>query len=253
MDSQENFDKITHAINETYENILHEVCHVPRVMNLTDFYGMYEREEKAIDEKYDNVPKVTPTIELFAEVFKKLDEYPANLQKPKKPPPMRERLNSTISKSSPTLNDSTGSSTSSQNKENSLSLFNLHKIETDVPTASETLSSFVKFQKQLKLLNNEIIQQELDKEYAQKLKQLNVFAQQLEKILPTEKVGKCAISPEEESTLEDLANRMDDLNFIRAHQDILQNGPNNSIPAKLENLVDVLSYCVLAINNFNIN
>lgn len=208
MDSEDNFNKITACVDEKYEKVVHEVCHVPRVMNLNDFYRIYEMEEKAINEKYDNVPRVAPTIDLFAEVFKKFDEYPANLQKLKKAPPMRERLNSTISKSSPTLNDSTSSTTSNHN-ENSLSLINLNKID-DVPTASETLSSFVKFQKQLKLLNVEIMQQDVDKEYSNKLKQLNIFAQQLEKLLPTEKVGKSALTTEEEDILEDLVNRMDD-------------------------------------------
>ncbi|KAM7356746.1 mitotic spindle density 5 [Cochliomyia hominivorax] len=250
---EEIFNKITEAVNEKYVNVVHEVCHMPRVMNLDDFYKIYESEEKEIDEKYDSLARNPPTIELFAEAFKKFDEFPSNLQKPKKAPPMRERLNSTISRSSPTLNDSAGSTNNNHHKETSMSLLNLHKLP-EVPTASETLSQFVKFQKQLKLLNAEISQKDIDKEYANKLKQLNIFAQQLEKLLPTEKVGKSALTPQEEDILEGLVNRMDDLNYIRNHQDVFrqQNGLLNNTP-KLDNLVDVLSYCLLAVNSFNLN
>lgn len=255
METEENFNKITSAINEKHESVVHEVCTMPGVMNLEDFYRIYEMDEKEKDEEYNNLPKVAPTIELFAEAFKKFEDFPSNLQKPKKAPPTRERLNSTISRSSPTLNDSTGSSSGNhKDKETSLSLLNLHKLP-DVPTASETLSSFVKFQKQLKKLNSEILQKDMDQEYANKLKQLNVFAQQLEKLLPTEKVGKSALTPQEEDILEDLVKRMDDLNFIRSHQDVFrqQNGLISNNTPKLDNLVDVLSYCLLAVNSFNIN
>lgn len=255
MECENDFDKITVAITagDKYENVVNDLCHVPNVTNLKEFYRIYELEEKAIDEKYNNQAKVAPTVELFAEAFKKFEDYPSNLQKPKRAP-IRERLNSNISKSSPTLNDSTGSSTASNHyKENSLSSLNLNK--PDIPSATETLSNFVKFQKQVKQLNSEIMQQDLEKEYANKLKQLNMFAQNLEKLLPTERVGKSALTSEEESIIEDLVNNIDDLNFIRNHQDVFrqQNVLTSNTTPKLENLVDILSHCLLAVNSFNIN
>lgn len=252
MDSS-NFDKITAAItgSKSYEDVVYDVCHTPKVTSLTEFLKMYEAEEKFIDEKYDGEPKVAPTIELFAEVFKKLDDFPANLQKLKKHAPIRERLNSNISKSSPTLNDS---SSYVGNKENSASLLNLNKFD-DVPTASETLKTFIKFQKELKQLNAEISRQDVEEEYIAKLKQLAAFSQQLEKLLPTERVGRSALTEKEEVILEDVVNRMDDLNFIRNHNDISrqQNHSLNNTTRKLEDLVDILSHCLITLNTFQIN
>ncbi|TMW51504.1 hypothetical protein DOY81_003409 [Sarcophaga bullata] len=242
------FNKIAAAIGDESESIVQELCQVPRITELTDFYRLYELEEKAIDEKYNQQPKSTPSVETFAAAFKQFEEFPANIQRPKKAPLLRERLNSTISRSSSSLNDSIGNT-----KESSSSLNNLK--DNEIPTASETLSSFNNFQKQLKLLNTELMQQDIEKDYASKLKQLSSFAQQLEKLMPTEKACKSAFTSAEETLLEDLVNRMEDMNFIRSHQNIFrqQNAASNTIPTKLDNLVDVLNYCLLAVNSFNIN
>lgn len=243
------FNKIAAAIGDESESIVQELCQVPRITELNDFYRLYELEEKAIDEKYNQEPKSTPSVETFAAAFKQFEEFPTNIQRPKKAPLLRERLNSTISRSSGSLNDSIGNT-----KESCSSLNNPNKYN-DVATASETLSSFNNFQKQLKLLNTELMQQDIEKDYASKLKQLNSFAQQLEKLMPTEKACESAFTPAEETLLEDLVNRMEDMNFIRSHQNIFrqQNVANNNVPTKLDNLVDILNYCLLAVNSFNIN
>lgn len=247
------FNKLSTVIGEESETIVQGLCQVPRITDLNEFYLFYEQEEKSIDEKYDKQPKKAPTTEMFAEAFKQFEEFPHNLQRPKRAPPLRERLNSNISRSSSSLNDSISSVSISAHKEISSSLHNLKNDH--VPTASETLNSFNKFQKQLKLLNTELEQDDNEKDYANKLKQLNSFALQLEKLMPTKKACESALTSSEEKMLEDLATGMDDMNFIHSHQNVFcqQNAENNNVNTKLDTLVDMLSYCLLAVNSFNIN
>lgn len=255
------FDKLGFAITEKYEGVVKSALDLSNIADFNDFYKVYHAEEKAVDEECVTPTKTTPKLKLFAEVFKLLDVHPPNLQKPKPKaaPAFRDRLNSTISRSSTSsLNDLSPSAsiTNLNQKDTSCSSLNLVTKYEDVTTKpSDTYKNFVMFQKQLKQLKLEMEQQSVEKEYELKLKQLNNFSQQLEKLLPSEKVGHSALTPDEENILSTLVEKMDDLNFIRANYGIFdqQNNPIFKNSQRLDSLVDILSHCLISATSFNIN
>uniref|UniRef100_A0A1I8PT55 Uncharacterized protein n=1 Tax=Stomoxys calcitrans TaxID=35570 RepID=A0A1I8PT55_STOCA len=254
------FDKIESAITKKYEDGVKSALEPMNITELKDFYKFYQEEEKAIDDEEVGPVKNTPSLEMFAEIFKLLDNHPSNLQKPKPKAALitRDRMNSTISRSSTSsLNDlCTSASNSSLNqKDASNSSLNMAKFEENFIKPSETYSNFCKFQKQLKQITLEIEDQSIEKDYMAKLKQLNNFSQQLEKLLPKEKVGQSALTTEEENILGALVNKMDDLNCIRDNQGIFsqESNPIYTNSQRLDSLVDILSHCLIAANSFNIN
>ncbi|XP_061391526.1 augmin complex subunit msd5 [Musca vetustissima] len=254
--SSSDFDKIDLALTEKYEAVVKTALEQSTITDLKDFYNVYHDEKKAIDEECVTPTKKTPKLENFAEVFKLLDVHPPNLQKSKpKAPPMRERANSTISRSSTSsLNDL---SSSSSQKDSSTSSLNLVTKYEEPPTIkpSDTYKNYITFQKQLKQVQLELEQQSVEKGYETKLKQLGHFSQQLEKLLPSDKVGQAALTLEEEKILSELVEKMDDLNFIRTNHGLFcqENNPIFNNSQRLENVIDILSHCLIAANSFNVN
>ncbi|XP_073838361.1 mitotic spindle density 5 [Musca autumnalis] len=249
------FDKIESVLSEKYETVVKTALEQSTITDLKDFCKVYNDEKKAIDEQCVTPTKKTPKLESFSEVFKLLDVHPPNLQKTKpKPPPVRERANSTISRSSTSsLNDL---SVSSYQKDSSTSSLNLAtKFEEPTIKASDTYKNFVAFQKQLKHIQQELDQQTLEKGYEAKLRQMAHFSQQLEKLLPSDKVGQPALTSQEEATLRELVDKIDDLNIILSNHGIFgqQNNPIFNNTQRLENVVDLLSNCLNAVNSFKIN
>lgn len=253
--SASDFDRIESALNEKYESVVKTALEQSNITDLKDFYKVYYDEKKAIDEECVTPTKKTPKLENFAEVFKLLDVHPPNLQKTKpKVPPMRERANSTISRSSTSsLNDLSSSLSQKDSSTSSLNLATKYEEPTVKP--SDTYKNFIMFQKQLKQVQQELEQQSVEKGYEVKLKQLGHFSQQLEKLLPSDKVGQPALTPEEEKILSELVEKMDDLNFIRTNHGLFcqQNNPIFNNSQRLDNVIDILSHCLISVNSFNLN
>ncbi|XP_075163423.1 mitotic spindle density 5 [Haematobia irritans] len=254
------FDKIESAMADKYVDGIKSTLETMNITEHKDFYIAYQKEDQLSGEE-SSATKTPPNLEVFAEVFKLLDVYPTNVPKPKQKttPVLKDRMNSTISKSAASsLNDlcSNSSNSSIHQKESSNSSMNFsNKFEDFTAKPSDTYKNFLKFQMQLKQITSELADRRIEKEYEGKLKQLYNFSQQLEKLLPREKVGHSALTPHEDSALAQLVNKVDDLCFLKDNQGIFcqKNNPIYNNTQRLDELIDILTHCLVAVNSFNLN
>ncbi|XP_034658472.1 augmin complex subunit msd5 [Drosophila subobscura] len=195
---------------------------------------------------FDSLPKMleeeasttTPTKDLgtvaeYAELFKVLDEYPSNLQKnPKK----RELQRSA------TLDQ--------------LELCESMKRLEEQRSAVEVYNEFKGFQKKLAKAYDEAAELEkAESVYAKKLAQLQTFAQQIEKLMPTEgEAPPDAFTADEEQKLLEIAKNMEELNYLRSNSLQLPNPSDivagGSLVARLEMFVDVLTFTLMQISSY---
>ncbi|XP_054733821.1 augmin complex subunit msd5 [Anastrepha obliqua] len=216
------------------------------IISLSDFYEGYQREIKEINSEItpsrDN-PKVTD----FADIFKTFEEYPSNLQKPKRQPTREQlqRMNST------TARDMTIMISSSEQSPCSTSLQNLIRSTAELPSASEIYTDFRKFQQKLAQFLAEVEQHECVKSYESKLDQLCAFGKQLEKLRPTTNNSGPAFTEQEEIKLQAILTHLEQLNYIRENQEIFSNGTLtvNGQSARSESFMNLITYLFNTVSN----
>ncbi|EDV39497.1 uncharacterized protein Dana_GF10063 [Drosophila ananassae] len=253
METKLDFGKISSRLYGNYSHLaktLKERCVVKTVMKPPAFFDSLER---MMDEE---AKVVTPSKDLgsvpdYVELFKTLDEYPANLQKIQPKRRELQRANSTLLRSVDTLADQSSALNSSNI---SLSMTRLEEHRSAV----EVYSDFKAFQRKLAKIYDEAAA--LDKTesiYKDKLAQLHGFAQQLEKLLPTNADSlPDAFSPADQEKLLAIAENMEQLNYMRSHSLQLPNASEiaatGSLAARLEMFVEVLNYTLLQISSYNL-
>uniref|UniRef100_D3TS72 Hypothetical conserved protein n=1 Tax=Glossina morsitans morsitans TaxID=37546 RepID=D3TS72_GLOMM len=243
MAIESNFSKVSEAVMknyEEYESVMKSGYCEERVISLDEFYRKYQQEAKQIEEE---ALRATPTLEYFMEAFKSVDEYPDNIQKPKKLAPIKDRHQSTSLKCSISLTDV---SQSNSNISQSHNLLSLAKPE-GLPTASETFNDFKKFQQHLKQLNASLRDRQNEVAYVAKLQRLNHFSQQLTKLYPKEGNIKLALTEKEEKNLDKLLEEIDNANATRSYYNILKQ-PNCGTSKRLEKLTQILSFCLHSVS-----
>ncbi|XP_017059908.1 augmin complex subunit msd5 [Drosophila ficusphila] len=247
METNVDFSQISAKLYQKYpQNVrnLKDVCVNKTVMKPGAFFDSLQ---KMMDEE---AATTTPAKDLgsvaeYAELFKTLEEYPANLQRmPKK----RElqRTNSTILRGA---DESVAINTSNV----SLSLTRLEEQRSAV----DVYNDFKSFQRKLTKIYDEAASiTSTESMYKQKLAQLHGFAQQLEKLMPSSNESPPgAFTLEEHKKLETIASNMEQLNYLRSNSLQLPNPieilANGSLAARPEMFVEVLTYTLLQISSYN--
>ncbi|XP_022219569.2 augmin complex subunit msd5 [Drosophila obscura] len=212
---------------------LKDLCVTKTVMKPTAFF---ESLPKMLQEE---ASKTTPNKELgsvadYAELFRSLEEYPCNLQKnPKKRELQR-------------------AATLDQTEQSEY----MKRLE-DQRSAVEVYNEFKGFQRKLaKAFEEAVDLEQAETVYIKKLGQLQTFAQQIEKLMPTEaEPPPDAFTADEEQTLLAIAASMRDLNYLRSNSlqlpspsDIVAGG---SLVARLEMFVKVLTGTLMQISVYN--
>lgn len=226
------------------------------IISLDKFYETFNSQ---VHEKAARLPAFehVSSTEDFAAIFKSFEYYPENI-KPKKVAKELSRVNSTI------LSNCTATSSISENvtlpvEQPSCSAQTLlTNVGLENPESAKTiLKKYEQFKFNLvKLLERAERQVTLATEYATMLQQINVFAQQLEKLLPSHGMEKRAFNSEEQLKLEMIVADMKRLNFLQSNRDIFNNvngtdSTINSSSHRLEGLVDVLAHSLNSISCYN--
>uniref|UniRef100_A0A6P4FF05 Uncharacterized protein LOC108048139 n=1 Tax=Drosophila rhopaloa TaxID=1041015 RepID=A0A6P4FF05_DRORH len=249
MEANVDFSRISSKLYKKYPQHvknLKDVCVSKTVMKPGEFFDSLQQmmEEEAAT---TTPSKDLSSVAEYAELFKTLEEYPANLQKvPKK----RElqRTNSTILRG-PDESVATAINTSNV----SLSLTRLEEQRSAV----DVYNDFKAFQRKLAKIYDEATALDTTESiYKQKLVQLHGFAQQLEKLMPTDgESPPDAFTLEQQRTLQTIAANMEQLNYLRSNSLQLPNPTeilaNGSLAARLEMFVEVLTYTLLEISSYN--
>ncbi|KAH8255251.1 hypothetical protein KR038_007532 [Drosophila bunnanda] len=190
----------------------------------------------------------------YAELFKTLEEYPANLQKIPKKRGELQRANSTLLRGTEASTATQADQSTAINTSNiSLSMTRLE----EQPSAVEVYKDFRAFQRKLEKIYEEIAALDTTESiYKKKLVQLNGFAQQLEKLMPTGgDAPPDAFSADQQEKLLALAANMEQLNYLRSNSLPLPNPSeimaNGSVAARLEMFVEVLTYALMQISSYN--
>ncbi|KAH8379631.1 hypothetical protein KR009_006252 [Drosophila setifemur] len=255
METQVDFGKISSRLYGNYAQLaknLKEQCVSKTVMKPPAFFlslqRMMEEEEKTTS------PSKDMDVVDCADLFRTLDEYPQNLQKIHHPTKKRElqRANSMFLKSA----DATADQSTALNTSNvSLSMSRLEEQRSAV----ELYGEFKVFQRKLaKIYNEAAALDTAEGIYKDKLAQIHGFAQQLEKLLPTGSHSHLpdAFTPDDESKLLAIAENMEQLNYLRSHRLQLPNPAeilaSGSVAARLEMLVEVLTYALMEISSCNL-
>ncbi|XP_016993187.3 augmin complex subunit msd5 [Drosophila takahashii] len=253
MENSVDFSRISSKLYQKYPQHvrnLKDVCVSKTVMKPGAFFDSLQQmmEEEAA--------ATTPAKEMgsvaeYAELFRTLEDYPANLQRmPKK----RElqRTNSTILRGGGGAEDSSvAMAMNSSNVSLSLTRLEEHRSAVDV------YNDFKAFQRKLAKIYDEAAALDTTESiYKQKLSQLHGFAQQLEKLMPSgAESPPDAFTPEEQEKLMTIAENMEQLNYLRSNSLQLPNPSeilaNGSLAARLEMFVEVLTYTLLQISSYN--
>ncbi|XP_017063562.1 augmin complex subunit msd5 [Drosophila eugracilis] len=247
MEANVDFSRISAKLYQKYAQHvrnLKDVCVSKTVMKPGAFFDSLQQmmEEEAAA---TTPPKDLGSVADYTELFKTLEEYPANLQKITKKREL-QRTNSTILRG-------VDESAAINNSNVSLSLTRLEEQRSAV----DVYNDFKVFQRKLAKIYDEAAALDTTESiYKQKLTQLHGFAQQMEKLMPTggESLPDAFTSEEQEKLLTIAAN-MEQLNYLRSNNlqfpnpsEILAHG---SPAARLEMLVEVLTYTLLQISSYN--
>ncbi|XP_037940099.1 uncharacterized protein LOC119672983 [Teleopsis dalmanni] len=242
MASNEEFSKLSAIMYQhldEHEECVKKLCMAESILPMTDFYNTYESEVKEIESQLAS-GKADISIQTFANAFKSFDEYPVNLQKPKK------KLHKDVSRDNTTdlrsFSENMSDITIVRNGDTTMS--------KEYASATKALTDFRKFRQNLKILCNEIKQQDITTQYAAKLRQLTCFASELEKLVPTDMSTEVAFDSNEVANLCHLAQRAEDLAFIQSNQQLFEITPQNNV-ARLDNIVDLLTHSLNSINCLN--
>jgi len=252
MENNVDFSRISSKLYQKYAQHvrnLKDVCVSKTVMKPGAFFDSLQQmmeEEAAATTPAKDMGSVSD----YAELFRTLEEYPANLQRmPKK----RElqRTNSMFLRGAGAAEDSVAMAMNTSNV--SLSLTRLEEQRSAV----DVYNDFKAFQRKLaKIYDEAAALDTTDSIYKQKLSQLHGFAQQLEKLMPTGgESPPDAFTSEEQETLLAIASNMEQLNYLRSNSLQLPNPneilANGSLAARLEMFVEVLTYTLLQISSYN--
>ncbi|XP_034481152.1 augmin complex subunit msd5 [Drosophila innubila] len=224
---------------------LKELCITRSIVKPADFFKNLQQHMQ--DEASQTTPtKKLGTVAEYAELFKVLDTYPSNLQRISKKREL-QRANSTILKGNDTTTqDQTTINTSSP----SLSL-NITRQE-DERTAAEVYTDFKNFQQKLRNVYEETAAlKNRQSEYMGMINQLQNFTQQLEKLMPGQREAPDAFTASEEANLVGIAENLKQLNYMRTNSLSKVANPRETAVARLEILVDILTYTLLQISCYN--
>ncbi|KAL7734013.1 hypothetical protein ACLKA6_011702 [Drosophila palustris] len=224
---------------------LKELCITRSIVKPADFFKNLQKHMQ--DEASQTTPtKKLGTVAEYAELFKVLDTRPSNLQRVTTKKRELQRANSTILKGNDTTQDQTTINTSSP----SLSLNNTR--QEDERTAAEVYTDFKKFQQKLKSVYEEATAlNKIQSEYMGMITQLQNFTQQLEKLMPCDREAPNAFTASEEAYLVGIAENLKQLNYMRSDCMAKVANPRETSVARLEVLVDVLTYTLLQISCYN--
>ncbi|KAH8303660.1 hypothetical protein KR018_009778 [Drosophila ironensis] len=251
MDNSVDFGKLSSKLYGNYSQLalsLKELCVSKSVIKPPAFFESLQRQ---IDDEARNT---TPSQDLgsvadYAELFRALDEYPANLQKSHPKKRELQRANSTF------LKGADADVTANLNTSNlSLSMSRLEEQRSAV----EIYGDFKGFQRKLaKVYEEAAALDTIETIQTDKLAQIRGFAQQLEKLLPSGEGSPTeAFTAAEQETLLAIAANMEQLNYLRSHSPQMPNlgeiVANGSLAARLEMYVEVLSYALMQISIFTL-
>ncbi|XP_043648963.1 augmin complex subunit msd5 [Drosophila teissieri] len=249
METNVDFSKISSKLYRKYAQHvrnLKDVCVSKTVMKPGAFFDSLQQmmdEEAAAT----TPPRDLTSVADYAELFKTLDEYPANLQKMPKKKEL-QRTNSTLLRGA---DESVAMGINTSNV--SLSLTRLEEQRSAV----DVYNDFKGFQRKLAKIYDEAAALDTTESiYKQKLIQLHGFAQQLEKLMPTGgESPQDAFTLEHQEKLVAIAASMEQLNYMRSNSlhlpdpnEILASG---SLAARLEMFVEVLTYTLLQVSSYN--
>ncbi|XP_034111458.1 augmin complex subunit msd5 [Drosophila albomicans] len=245
-DAEFDFNEFTTKFHKHFKQSdinLKELCITRSVMKMGDAFKSLQQQMQ------EEVAQTTPTKQLssvaeYAELFKVLDTYPSNLQRATTTQKKREmqRSNSSTLKVNDTqdqssINNSTAASTTLNNTR-----------PEDERKAAEVYADFKKFQHKLRAVYEEAAAlKQAQTAHMNSIAQLQQFAQQLEKLLPScEREATDAFTASEEASLEAIAENLKQLNYMRSQGQLAQvTNCNESALARVEILVEVLSYTLM--------
>ncbi|EDW69374.1 augmin complex subunit msd5 [Drosophila virilis] len=247
MDANFDYSAFTVKCNEYFDQHpinLRELCVTKSVIRANDFFKSLEENIEA--ETTPTSPgKVLGTVEEYAELFKVFETYPSNLQRqPKK----RElhRAGSVIIKGTDAMQDQSAINTSS-----ACLALSMSRMEQE-SSAAQVYKDYKNFQQKLRQVFNEASALEGEQSvYLDKIAQLEIFAQQLEKLMPSQREAPDAFTAEEASKLNAIAENMKQLNYLRSHSLSPVLNPMDTTVARLETLVEVLNYTLTQISCFS--
>lgn len=245
LDFSEFSSKFSKSFKENAIN-LKELCITRSIVKPEDFFKNLQKHMQ--DEARQTTPtKKLGTVPEYAELFKVLDTRPSNLQRVTSKKRELQRAHSTILKG----NDSTQDQTTINNTScPSLSLNNTR--QEDERTAAEVYTDFKKFQQKLRSVYEEAAAlNEIQSEYMGTITQLQNFTQQLEKLMPCDREAPDAFTASEEASLVGIAENLKQLNHLRSDCLAKVANPRETAVARLEVLVDVLTYTLVQISCYN--
>ncbi|XP_067612732.1 augmin complex subunit msd5 [Eurosta solidaginis] len=243
-----NFEEISKNIYKNYkehERRIKENWVKTSVISMSDLYDGYQQEIKEINSEI-TPSKDNPTVADFADIFKAFDEYPANLQKPKRQTTtQQQRMNCTMAR------DITLMTNSREQSPCSTSLQNMIRSAAELPTATEIYNDFRKFQQKFAQFLSETQEQEGTKAYEKRLDQLCAFGKQLEKLRPTSKNVVAAFTDEEEKKLQSILINLEELNFIRENQEVFSNGAPTITgqSARTDSFMNLITYLLNTVSS----
>ncbi|XP_017477206.1 PREDICTED: uncharacterized protein LOC108367133 [Rhagoletis zephyria] len=245
VDDFEQISKNIYKNHKEHEKNIKENRVKTSIISLADFYEGYQREVKEINAEI-TPSKDNPTVTDFADIFKAFEEYPCNLQKPKRPPSreQQQRMNCTLARDMTVIN-------SREQSPCSTSLQNIMRNTAELPSAFEIYNNFRNFQQKLTRFLAEVQQLEFASSYETKLDQLCAFGKQLEKLRPTTSNAEQALTVEEEAKLQTILSNLEELNYIRENQEIFSNGTPtaNAQSARTESFMNLITYLLNTISN----
>lgn len=220
---------------------LRELCITKSVIKTNDFLKGVEAEEAEMAPAMSN--KELGTMDEYAELFKVFETYPTNLQRlPKKRD--LQRTNSAIIKGTDAIQDQTAINSSSVTPALSCS-----RVD-EQQSASKVFNDYKKFQQKLRQAYNEAASLEKEQsKWLAKIAQLEMFVQQLAKLMPREREVPNALTPEEQSKLAAIAENMKELNYLRANS-LTQLADPVDAAGRQDTFVDVLNYALMQISSF---
>ncbi|XP_033158016.1 augmin complex subunit msd5 [Drosophila mauritiana] len=249
METNVDFSSISTKLYRKYAQHvrnLKDVCVSKTVMKPGAFFDSLQQmmEEEAAA---TTPPRDLSSVADYAELFKTLEEYPANLQKIHKKRDL-QRTNSTLLRGA---DESVAMGINTSNV--SLSLTRLEEQRSAV----DVYNDFKGFQRKLAKIYDEAAALDTTESiYKQKLTQLHGFAQQLEKLMPTGgESPPDAFTSEQQEKLLTIAANMEQLNYLRSNSLQLPNPDEilatGSLAARLEMFVEVLTYTLLQVSSYN--
>ncbi|KAH8408437.1 hypothetical protein KR215_005591 [Drosophila sulfurigaster] len=245
-DAEFDFNEFTTKFHKHFKQSdinLKELCITRSVMKMGDAFKSLQQQMQ------EEAAQTTPTKQLssvaeYAEFFKVLDTYPSNLQRAttQKKRELQRSNSSTLR-----INDTQDQSSINNNSTAASTTLNNTRPE-DERKAAEVYADFKKFQQKLRAVYEEAAAlKQAQTAHMNSIAQLQQFAQQLEKLLPScEREAADAFTASEEASLEAIAENLKQLNYMRSQGQLAQvTNCNESALARVEILVEVLSYTLM--------